>query len=328
MNSLFIPSGSKFSKRGGPKTFLSNLLFYLDENDFNYTNKKYKILGAKGIFFPIFYSERILKYFRINKKPIIQRLDGVYYFSQHGDSARSLNLPIQNVYENYSTHLVFQSEYSKKMVESEFGKSNKPSRIIVNGVNLKNFFPNYKKEIGSTVKIVTSAYFRNKDQIVPIIEALDVINIKFELFVIGKVEKHLEEYFKRDYIKFLGEISNDNIPEILRSCDFYLFSFLNPPCPNSVIEAISCGLPVVSFGSGSMSELCYFNQELLADVTSSEIFHKKTDFDPRLLKEKIFFLLENYNLYRKKSLDHCQSYSLEKMGACYLSFFQEILNEN
>jgi len=30
---------------------------------------------------------------------------------------------------------------------------------------------------------------------------------------------------------------------------------VNPPCPNSVIEALACGLPVVGFNSGSIKEL-------------------------------------------------------------------------
>src|SRR5512133_1747466 len=36
----------------------------------------------------------------------------------------------------------------------------------------------------------------------------------------------------------------------------YLFSAdVHPACPNSVIEALACGLPVAAFDTGSLSEL-------------------------------------------------------------------------
>jgi glycosyltransferase involved in cell wall biosynthesis len=52
-----------------------------------------------------------------------------------------------------------------------------------------------------------------------------------------------------------GVISRLDIAEQLRKADLFFSAELNPPCPNSVIEAMASGLPVASFESGAIREL-------------------------------------------------------------------------
>ena len=53
----------------------------------------------------------------------------------------------------------------------------------------------------------------------------------------------------------MGVVDRDKIPEIDRSGHVFFSAELNAGCPNSVVEALACGLPVIGFQTGSLPEL-------------------------------------------------------------------------
>ena len=54
---------------------------------------------------------------------------------------------------------------------------------------------------------------------------------------------------------FAGALAQERIPEMDRSAHLLFSADLNPACPNSVIEALACGTPVVGFDTGALKEL-------------------------------------------------------------------------
>jgi glycosyltransferase involved in cell wall biosynthesis len=79
-----------------------------------------------------------------------------------------------------------------------------------------------------------------------------------ELVIAAEVAESQKEYWNthsRVPVDFLGVVPGERIPELDRSAHFYFSAEINPPCPNSVIEALACGLPVAGFGMGSLPEL-------------------------------------------------------------------------
>jgi glycosyltransferase involved in cell wall biosynthesis len=56
-------------------------------------------------------------------------------------------------------------------------------------------------------------------------------------------------------IKWWGKVPHTDIPAIDRAADLFYSSDMNAACPNSVIEALASGTPIVAFDTGAMREL-------------------------------------------------------------------------
>ncbi len=317
---------------GGPRTFLDNLKLYLDRKNVSYTTKPEE---GDSTFFPnVIFDMAALKAIREKGGKVVQRLDGTTYPSMHGVNYedKEHTKEIKDIYLNYADFIVFQSEYSKAQCFEMYGfKSDSDYEIIINGVNKEIFKPGkLSTKLEGKIKFVTSANFRKIDLIEPIVAALDKLKGKFdfELHTIGGITNpDLKKFFDRDYIIHHDNVNMQGVAELLQECDIFLFSNINPPCPNSVCEAVSTALPVVSFDSGSMKELCSFSTELLTPV-SNEVFQKYEDFDFKKFAEKIQLSVDKFPEFKQKALDNSYRYSFEECGSKYLAVFEKIIGKD
>ena len=76
------------------------------------------------------------------------------------------------------------------------------------------------------------------------------------MIVVGDVPPVLlREFAHLEWIRWLGVIDLSQIPSLNRSAHLYFPCEINAACPNSVIEAMACGLPVIGYQTGAILEL-------------------------------------------------------------------------
>ncbi len=207
----------------------------------------------------------------------------------------------------YAYKVIFVSEADLKLGDFV---SPKKRLLIKNGVDVSRFFPfrnkRFREENGFTDKDFVIGFFarfthqKNPLFVLELIKSLiadkDKSRKKFKLLMIGDGElKHaIIEKIKEDnleeYVKVLPP--SFEIEKYLHIIDCYVLPSFWEGLPYGILEAMSCGVPVVASKSSKICEIAKCNSEL--DSFCEEI-------DIEAFKKRILQLANDSSLYIKIS---------------------------
>ena len=174
--------------------------------------------------------------------------------------------------------------------------------IIHNGVNIEKFKPKLNSNKSPHRLLIVEGGISSKYS-KKIIEALSSLE-SFDIHIYGKLNFSLSNItaFKK-HIKYFGVVSRDFTPKIYQQNQIYFCIEKNPACPNSVLEAMSSGLPIIGFDNGSLKELV--GEAGIIIKVNKEITDIKSDDLSIIIKKSINNIISNYshysNLARKRA---------------------------
>jgi glycosyltransferase involved in cell wall biosynthesis len=269
---------------------------------------------------------------------IVQRLDGINWV--HRARWAGLWYTIRAVYGNanisfirakFADHVIYQSQFIKHWWEDWYGPARVPSSVILNGVDLNAYTPHGLHERPSQqyrLLVVEGSLAGGLDS--GLHQAINLANtlshkFKIELFIVGRVDSHTQNKLKYQNafrIKFMNTVPREHIPWLMRSSHLLYSAEVNPPCPNSVIEALACGLPVIGFDTGSLSEIVQGDVGRLVPYGANE--WKLEEPDISTLADAAKDVLEDQPRFRNSARHRAESvFGLDKMVDEYLKVLLE-----
>jgi len=266
---------------GGPNIFGKRLRMGLKRFGWIYDPKvfDYNLTFISGEYYP--------------DKVNLLRLDGLYFDLENtiGDNEK-LNSPIKQAYHDFDK-LVFQSQFSLDMFRQHFGKTKKPYKIIYNGVP-ESFSPvggEYKYPFDKT--LICSAQWRAHKRLEAIIAGFNELKTSNAgLAVLGECSQKIEQ----ENVVYLGKVPPHQLPSYLRGGNGFIHLSWLDWCPNTVVEALACGLPVLCGHNGGTKELVK-ESGIILDLEEPYNLEKVTLYkppmpDPKLVARGMEELLE------------------------------------
>lgn len=321
----------------GPSRFLNNLT---KNGALKYS--KFGLFNSKVFFIVSNTSPIILVLAKFLRKKIVVRVDGFSYMKRYihvresAYNSRKMSLArLKMNYEMaitqyYADFVIFQSDFSRRMSAKYIYPYAKNNVLVYNGVDEKHFRceKNFDKP-----RISILGNFRDVDLMELYLRAFKKLHDKFsesQLYIIGKQNEEVQSVISNFLSEFdslnmpnivnVGAVSYEDLPSCLSKSNIGWHFTMWDWCPNSVLEQMASGNPIVCSESGGTIEL-------VGDAGKS-IYMENLNISEELLETIVSnteSIWEENQKYNKLAVNRVKSeFSINKMVMDYEKVFKNI----
>jgi glycosyltransferase involved in cell wall biosynthesis len=233
---------------------------------------------------------------------VVVNQDGVAYRGWAGDRTDELNDRLRKVL-GAAHHVLYQSEFCKRTSDLFLGESRGDWEVLLNAVDTTFFTPAREPPAGGPVLLLagdqTEAYRVETALRTLAFVADEEPNAR--LLVTGSLvgdggQRVIRELGLGERVGLTGRYAQRDAPALYRRAHLLLHTKVNDPCPNVVLEALACGLPVVHAASGGVPELVG-NTAGIA-VPHEESWERDVPPEPEELATAVHVVLAQLGEYR------------------------------
>lgn len=176
--------------------------------------------------------------------------------------ASLLNYLSISTLKSADTVIAISDQVKKKLIELKI--SEKKIVVIPPGIRSDIFLP-IKKHDTNQVTFITVGHLLNRKNTSTLIKYLVRLHqnkrLNFRLMIVGTgpqeqaLKSQVHQLKAESYIQFLGAIKNDHLSHIYHLADVFVSLSLAESWGQSMIEAMSCGLPVLASRTSGSREI-------------------------------------------------------------------------
>ncbi len=189
---------------------------------------------------------------RIKRESVlyIHRVDGpVDYYRGRNDG---VDRQIWEMNQKVADRTIFQSRYSLEK-HLEFGMQFREPVIILNAADPQIFHARGKAPFSRErkIRLIASSWSDNANKGASVYQWLDE-HLDWDRFDFTFVGRSPVEF---NNIQMIPAVDSLHMADLFRNHDIYITASRNDPCSNSLIEALTCGLPALHLQSGGHAEI-------------------------------------------------------------------------
>ena len=200
--------------------------------------------------------------------------------------------------------------------------------VIPNGVDIEKFCPisqNAAKK-SDVIRLITVGRLSITKRVDILIDAVKILveqgkNVKLLIVGGGFLKNSLEKLAAQknlvNFIEFKGIVNSQQMPQLYQNNDLYVSATMQEGMSNAMLEAMACGLPIITTPCEGIDELIKDNgivvKEESADAVAKAILELVTNTEK----------MESMSRAARK---HSENFTWKSISQVYLEFYQKILS--
>ncbi len=218
---------------------------------------------------------------------------------------KAIVITIEYIAYKFATISIVTSSHQKKYLEKKYQVNN--IHIIPNGIDVKKFKPSKTAATKSptTKMLFVGRLYKEKNVLNLINSLIDIPNIQLDIIGSGNLEKDLLKIKQANNlnVRIISNVPNSKLPGIYNRADVYIQPSLFEGNPKTILEAMSCGLPVISTDvTGINNVIKHNNTGYLCNVDTGSIHLAimtliiDNELQNKLQRNARNYILQNYDL--------------------------------
>jgi glycosyltransferase involved in cell wall biosynthesis len=198
--------------------------------------------------------------------PIVTNQNGVFYPAWYGGNWRAMNAEMAAAY-HLANYVFWQSAFCRRAADYFLGARQGQGEVLYNAIDTAHFKPANRQPSRPftfllTGKIDTHLFYRIEASLKGL-AAARAKGLDARLMLAGwiaddalrRASETARTLGVNAAVRYAGSYTQEQAPGLYQQADAYIMLKHNDPCPNTVLEAMACGLPVVYSDTGGVREL-------------------------------------------------------------------------